>query len=211
LGPALRLTIACGGGFGPGTCTGPIKLATHLAGKHRHRSVRVAVGSYTVQAGHRVTLRIVLNRAGRTMLTQRYVLATTMSVRGTTPVTRNVKFKYARIKSKIPFTFGFGPGSTTTSELTVTHVPRGGKVTAICHGGGCPFSLRTLAPHHGAVVLAPLFRHSQLRPGATIQLRVTASNRVGEVETFVIRRSQGPNVIKQCLPPGAARPAQCVK
>src|SRR6185437_6186189 len=54
LGPSLRLTIACGGGFGPGTCTGPIKLATHLAGKHRH-SVRVAVGSYSVQAGHRVT------------------------------------------------------------------------------------------------------------------------------------------------------------
>jgi CSLREA domain-containing protein len=210
LGPALRLTIACGGGFGPGTCTGPIKLTTHLAGKHRHL-VKVAVGSYSVQAGHQVTVRIVLNRAGQTMLTQRYVLATTMSVRGTTPVTRNVTFKYARIKSKIPFTFGFGPGSSTTSELTVTHVPRGGSVTAICHGGGCPFSLRKFAPHHGSVVLAPLFRHSQLRPGATIQLRVTAPNRVGEVETFLIRRSQGPTVTKQCLPPGAARPARCVK
>jgi hypothetical protein len=61
------------------------------------------------------------------------------------------------------------------------------------------------------VVLAPLFAHSQLRPGATLQLRVSAPNRVAEVETFVIRRSQGPNVIKQCLPPGAARPARCVK
>jgi hypothetical protein len=210
LGPALRLTVACGGGFGPGTCRGPIKLTTHLAGKHRH-SVKVAVGSYSVQAGHQVTVRLMLNRAGQTMLTQHYALTATMSVRGTTPVTRNVTFKYARIKSKIPFTFGFGPGSTTTSELSVTHVPHGGKVTAICHGGGCPFSVRTFAPHHGAVVLGPLFRHSQLRPGATIQLRVTASNRVGEVETFLIRRSQGPTVTKQCLPPGAARPAQCVK
>lgn len=210
LGPALRLTIACGGGVGPGTCTGPIALTAHLPGKHRH-SVKVAGGSYSVPSGHHVTVRIRLNRTGRTMLTQQYVLATTMSLRGTTAVTRKVTFRYPRIKSKIPFTFGFGPGSSTTSELTVTHVPRGGKVTVVCHGGGCPFSVRTFRPHHSAVVLAPLFRHSQLRPGTTIQLRVTASNRVGEVETFVIRRSQGPNVIKQCLPPGLARPAQCVK
>ena len=209
-GPALRVTIACGGGFGPGTCTGPIGLTARLAGKHRH-SVKVAAGSYSVHTGSRTTVRIVLNRAGRTMLTERYVLATTMSLRGTTPVTRRVTFRYPRIKSKIPFTFGFGPGSTTTSELSVTHVPHGGKVTVICRGGGCPFSVRTFASHHNAVVLGPLFRHSQLRPGATIQLRVLASNRVGEVETFVIRRSQGPNVIKQCLPPGAARPSRCVK
>jgi CSLREA domain-containing protein len=210
VGPALRVTIACGGGFGPGTCAGPISLSARPAGKHRH-PVRVAAGSYSVGTGRQVTVRIMLNRTGRTMLTQQYVLPATMSVRGTTPVTRKVTFSYPRIKSKIPFTFGFGPGSSTTTELTVTHVPRRGKVTAICHGGGCPFSVRTFAPHHGVVALARLFRHSQLPPGTTIQLRVTASNRVGEVETFVIRRSQGPNVIKQCLPPGAARPARCVK
>jgi hypothetical protein len=133
-----------------------------------------------------------------------------MSLRGTTPVTRKIEFKYPRIKSKTPFTLGFAPGSTAFTQLTVSHVPRGGKVTVICHGGGCPFSTRTFAPRHGLVVLAPVFKHSQLRPGATIQLRVTAANRVGEVETFVIRGGQGPNVIKQCLPPGAARPARCV-
>jgi hypothetical protein len=210
LGPALRLTIACGGGFGPGTCTGPIALSARSAGKHRH-SLKVAVGSYSVQTGGRTTVRILLNRTGRTMLTKQYTLATTVSVGGTTAVTRNVTFRYPRIKSKIPFTFGFGPGSTTTSELSVTHVPRGGKVTVICHGGGCPLSVRKFAPHHGSVLLAPLFRGSQLRPGTTIQLRVSAANRVAEVETFVFRRGQGPNVIKQCLPPGAARPARCVK
>jgi len=209
-GPALRLTIACGGGFGPGTCTGQIALTARSAGKHRH-SVKVAVGSYTVQTGGRTTVRILLNRTGRTMLTQQYALATTMFLRGTTLVARKVTFSYPRIRSKIPFTFGFGPGSTTTSELTVTHVPRGGKVTVDCVGGGCPLSIRTFRPRHGAVVLGPLFRDSQLRPGTRIQLRVSAPNRVAEVETFVIRRSQSPNVIKQCLPPGAARAARCVK
>jgi hypothetical protein len=210
LGPAVRLTIACSGGFGPGTCTGPIALTARQAGKHRH-PVKVAAGSYRVPVGHHVTVRMVLNRAGQTMLTQQYVLDTKMSLRGTTPIARKVTFSYPRIKSKIPFTFGFGPGATTTSQLTVNHVPGHGKVTVICHGGGCPFAARTLAPRHGAVVLAPLFRHSQLRPGTTIQLRVSAPNRVAEVETFVMRSGQGPAVIKQCLAPGAARPARCVK
>ncbi|HET6869921.1 MAG TPA: choice-of-anchor Q domain-containing protein [Solirubrobacteraceae bacterium] len=210
LGPALQLTIACGGGFGPGTCNGAIELTTRGPGKHRH-SVKVAAGSYSVHSGSRTTVRIALNRTGRTMLTQQYVLATTMSVRGTTPVTRKVTFKYPVITSKTPFTLGFAPGSTTFTQLSVPHVPRGGKVTVICHGGGCPFSVRAFTPHHGHVSLAPFFKHSALRPGATLQLRITAPNRVGEIETFVVRGGQKPLVTHQCLPPGAARPGRCVK
>ena len=145
------------------------------------------------------------------MLTQTYVLATTLSLRGTTPVTRKVTFRYPRITSKTPFTFGFGSGSSTASQLTVIHIPRGGRVTVICHGGGCPFSTRGFAPVHGQVVLTPFFKHSPLRPGATVQLRIAAPNRVAEVETFVIRSGQQPQVIHQCLPPGTARPAQCVQ
>src|SRR5581483_4145452 len=91
LGPALRLTISCGGGAGPGTCSGPIALTARLSGKHR-RSVTVAAGSYAVPSGQRATVRITLNRTGRTILTQQYVLATTMSVRGTTPARRKVTF-----------------------------------------------------------------------------------------------------------------------
>src|SRR6185437_17151945 len=125
LGPALRLTVACGGGFGPGTCTGAIKLTARGPGKHRH-SVIVAAGSYSVSAGRRTTVRIVLNRAGQTMLTQQYVLATTISVRGTTPVTRKVTFMYRRITSKTPYTLGFAPGSTAYTQLSVARVPRVG-------------------------------------------------------------------------------------
>jgi CSLREA domain-containing protein len=209
-GPALKLSIACAGGSGPATCAGPIALTAHPAGKHRH-PLKVAVGSYSVPSGRQATVTIVLNRTGRTMLTQQYVLATTMSLRGTTQVTRKITFRYPRITSKTPFDLGFAPGSTAFNQLSVPHVPRGGKVTVICHGGGCPFSARAFAPVHGHVVLDPFFKHSALRPGATLQLRVTAPNRVGEVETFVIRGGQRPIVIHQCLPPGVARPARGVR
>jgi len=209
LGPTLSLTIACAGGSGPGMCAGPITLTARAAGKHRH-PLKVAVGSYSVQAGHQVKVKIGLNRIGRTMLTQQYALATTMSVRGTTPVTQNVTFRYPRITSKTPYVFEFGPRSSTATQLTVIHVPRGGSVTVICHGGACPFSSRRFVPRHGQVVLTRFFLHRQFRPGATIQLRIAAPNRVAEVETLVIRSGQQPGVIHQCLPPGAARPARCV-
>lgn len=209
LGPALRLTISCGGGSGPGTCSGPITLTARLPGKHRH-PVRVAAGSYAVPSGAQRTVKVGLNRAGQTVLTQQYVLATTLSVSGTTSARRKVTFSYPRILSKTPFDLGFAPGSTTFTRLAVIHVPRGGKVTVICHGGGCPLSVRQFVPRHAQVVLTQFFRNRQLRPGTTLQLRVMAANRVAEVETFVIRGGQGPNVIHQCLPPGAARPARCV-
>jgi CSLREA domain-containing protein len=209
-GPLLSLTIACAGGSGPGTCTGPIALTAHPSGKHRH-SVTVATGAYSVPAGQQRTVKVALNRTGRTMLTRDYVLATTISVRGTTPVTRNVTFSYPRITSKTPYAFVFGPRSSIATQLTVIHVPRGGSVTVICHGGACPFAMRRFAPRHGQVVLTRFFRHRQFRPGTTIQLRIAAPNRVAEVETLVIRSGQQPGVTHQCLPPGAARPARCVK
>ncbi|HET6869922.1 MAG TPA: choice-of-anchor Q domain-containing protein [Solirubrobacteraceae bacterium] len=210
VGPTLSVTITCAGGSGPGACTGPIALTARPSGKHRH-SVTVAAGSYSVPAGQQVTVKLGLNRTGRTMLTRQYVLATTMSVRGTTPVTRNVTFRYPRITSKTPYVFEFGPRSSTATQLIVVHVPRGGSVTVMCHGGACPFSVRRFVPRHGQVVLTPFFRNRQFRPGTAIQLRVAAPNRVAEVETLVIRSGQQPAVIHQCLPPGAARPARCAK
>jgi hypothetical protein len=219
LGPTLSLTIACAGGSGPGRCTGAIHLTTHAASRRAHTAKRygggkaltVANGSFSVASGNRARVTIGLNRTGRTMLSQQYVLAATMSLRGTTPMTRKVTFSYPRIRSKTAYAFTFSTSSSTLTQLTVPHVPRGGKVTVTCHGGSCRFSARTLSPRHGLVVLTPLFRHRGLRPGTTFELRITAPNHVAEVETFVIRSGHQPLVIHQCLPPGAARPARCVK
>ncbi|HTP19633.1 MAG TPA: CSLREA domain-containing protein [Solirubrobacteraceae bacterium] len=208
-GPALSLTIACGGGSGPGTCAGTIGLTSRVAAKHR-RAVKVAAGSYSVHSGSRVTVRVGLNQAGRRLLTEHYSLSSTLSLRGTSHVTRGVTFRYPRIKAGIPFTASFSGSSTVFSELTVTGVPRGGKVTVTCRGGGCPFGERAFAPRHRQVVLASTFQHAPLRPGASLRIEVSAANRVANVETFAIRGGQQPIVLHQCLPPGASRPAKCV-
>jgi hypothetical protein len=210
VGPALALAIACDGGFGPGTCSGTIRLTTRAATKHRH-AVKVAAGSYSVPSGSRVTVRIRLNLVGRRLLTAQYSLSSTLSLSGTTQLAQRVIFRYPRFKSGIPFTANFDGPFTVFSQLTVEGVPRGGRVTVTCRGGGCPFGHRAFAPRHGLVILGRTFQHALLQSGVTMQFQVSAANRVANVETLTIRSGHGPIVNKQCLPPGASRPAQCVK
>ena len=207
-GPVLSLTIACGGGFGPGTCAGTIGL-TARAAKKQHHAVTVGAGSYSVNSGGRVTVRIRLNQVGRKLLTDHYSLSSTLSLGGTTPLTLGVTFSYPQIKAGIPFTANFNGSLTVLSQLSVTGVPRGGKVTVTCRGGGCPFGHRAFAPRHGQVILGRIFQHAQLHSGVTLQIKVSAANQVAKVETFTIRNGLGPIVTKECLPPGASRPARC--
>jgi CSLREA domain-containing protein len=214
-GPALALTIACGGGSGgsggSNICTGPISLSARDPGKHRlAHALTVASGTYSVASGGQVTTTLRLNRKGQAMLAQHYTLVSTVSVAGTTPITRTVTFRYPLVKAPVSYTWAFGATSSTANELTVIHVPRGGKVTVTCHGGGCPFEKRTFTPRRGRVVLAPAFKHRPLHAGTTLVLEVTAVDQVGKVETFKIRSGQPPTVNRECLPPGTSRPARCV-
>jgi hypothetical protein len=46
------------------------------------------------------------------------------------------------------------PGATIARKLTISRIPSAGRLTVICHGGGCPFAKRTITPRHGQVALA---------------------------------------------------------
>ncbi len=212
-GPALALTIACAGGSGgsgPNICAGTIRLTASDPAKHKRRhKLSVAAGSYSVASGGQVTAKLRLNRKGQTMLSEHYTLVSTLSLAGTTSVTRKVTFRYPLVKSPVSYTWAFSATSSVANELTVTHIPHRGKVKVICHGGGCPFAARTFAPRRGQVLLAPGF-HSPLDAGATLVLEVVAPDRVAKVETFTIRGGLPPTVSRECLPPGTSRPARCV-
>jgi hypothetical protein len=170
----------------------------------------VAAGGYSVASGTEVTVKMQLNPAGMRLLAAQYVLPTTLSLGGTTPMTLQVRFSYPVITSGVGYTWAFGASSSTARELTVTQIPQGGKVKVICHGGGCPLAQRTFAPRHGQVVLTRAFKGHPLHAGATLVLEVIAANQVGKVETFKIRGGRPPAVGHGCLPPGTSRPARCV-
>jgi hypothetical protein len=216
-GPSLSLTIACGGGSGPGTCAGRIRLKSHVPMKRAHadrtqrpKALTVGSGSYSVRTGNQVTVRIKLNRNGRTLLSAHYSLASTVTLGGTSAVTKQVTFRYPVIRSDVIFTFSFKGGPIVATQLDVTGIPHGGKVTVICNGGGCPFSSRGFRLRHGQVHVAPAFARASLRLGASIQVEVAAANHVAKVETLTLRSGPTVTVTKQCLAPGTTRPARCV-
>lgn len=223
-GDVLSLTIACRNGSSTGICSGPIMLTSHVtsrAGKTiavassaepKTTVSEVAGGSYAVATGKRATLTLSLNSTGQGLLDQFYRLPSTLVVGGTTSITRSVTFSYRRIRSPISFTWAFTRSYTVVQELTITGLPPASadpEVTVVCHSGGCPFAQRAFSPHGGRLALASAFKASHLRPGAAVELEITASNRIGKVAVFTIRSGQSPTLAERCLPPGAPRPTDC--
>ena len=231
-GSTLVLTIACNHGAAAQTCSGPIGVSSHVTTERGStigvaaaksdrkkpkpppkltKTVSVGSGLYTVVTGQRVTVKLTLNTAGQKLLSQFYRLPTTVTIGGTTALQRAASFGYRVIHSPISFTWEFSASFSVAQQLTVSGVPSGGKLLVICHGGGCPFAKRTFSPSRGRVRLASAFKRSALRPGATLELEITAANSVGKVAIFTIRSGQQPSLAESCLPPGTARPTRCVR
>ena len=230
-GPVLSLTIACKGGPPTAMCSGPIDLTSNVRTRGdkvlavkatEHTKVErndkpaaveveaVGSGSYSVPTGSRVTVQVTLNSTGLALLSRFYVLRATLTLGGTTSRTRNVTFRYVRIRSPISFTWVFSRSSTVAQQLAVSSVPPEGTVEVICRGGGCPFAMRRFTPSGGRVVLSPAFKGKRLRPKATVELEITAPNRIGKVASFRIGSGALPSLVELCLPPGAKSPMRCL-
>ena len=124
---------------------------------------------------------------------------------------RLITFAYPRVRSSIPFLWLFDALKTSRQQLSVSGLPPRAHVLLECHGQGCPFARRLLEPKGSRVALAGLFAKSRLlRPGTTLEITVSAPNRVGKVVLFTIRRSAPPTREELCLPPSGRRPSACV-
>jgi hypothetical protein len=229
-GPTATLTFICTGGSSGQTCSGPITSSAHVTTQGNStvavrpsvdrkkkpkpkpkvtKVVTVATGSYSIATGGRTTVTIALNSAGQKLLTQFYKLPTTLTIGGIAATSRTVTFSYSVIRSPISFTWAFNASFSMEQALSVSSVPPGGKVTVICHGGGCPFGKRAFSPRGGRVSLTSALAHSKLRPHTTITLEITATNQVGKVALFTILSGQQPALAESCLPPGARSPSRC--
>jgi hypothetical protein len=95
-------------------------------------------------------------------------------------------------------------------RLTVREAPPGAQVTVLCRGSrSCPFRSRRLAVDaEGSAALRPLFPH-RLRPGAGLEIRITAADMIGRVVRYRIERGEVPVGRTLCLAPGASEPAKC--
>jgi hypothetical protein len=53
------------------------------------------------------------------------------------------------------------------------------------------------------------FKHGKLRKGAVIEVRVTASDKIGLVKRYTMRPPAFPRELSPCLAPGTKTPAPC--
>jgi hypothetical protein len=233
LGATLTLTVKCTGGTPGQVCTEPVTVTTHettqgtkiigfTAAKKKKpkpkpkpkitKQVTIATGSASVPTGSSATVTIPLNATGKKLLASapHYRMPATVTLGGTTPITLKVTYSYTKITSPISFTWSFGATSKAVS-LSVGHVPKGGKVTVICAGGGCPFGSKTLTPtKSGSVSVAKALKGAKLRPRTSVDLRISAPNDVGKVAIFTMRSGAAPTLSESCLPPGAKKPTACL-
>jgi hypothetical protein len=95
---------------------------------------------------------------------------------------------------------------TRVRELRVRRAPRNARVQVRCTGKRCPFRTRRAAVRpSGSAKLARFFR-KPLRPGTTIEVRITAPYSIGKVVRYRIRDGALPADKTRCLRPGATKP-----
>jgi hypothetical protein len=221
-GSTAMVTVTCTGVSGQ-ACSGmlvgtaletqPARHATDVRAmaKTATRSVVVAGAAFSVAAGGRVTLRILLNVTGRELLGKLYRLTATFTFiggsGGSVPA-GIITFSYSRIHALFNVNASDHPSFTTFSDLTLSGIPKKGQVTTACRGGGCPFSRQTTR-HKTVVNAAKLLGGAHLVPGATVEVTISAVNMVGEVAIWTIHAGALPTEAVLCLPPGRRQPVKC--
>jgi hypothetical protein len=118
---------------------------------------------------------------------------------------------YPQIKAQITAAWAFARRSTKLLKLRLSHIPSGGAVHVICHGGGCPFARRMFKVKHGAASATDAFKDHRLKPKATVEIEITAPNSIGEVVILTIRTRKPPNATCRCMPPGTRGPIACTE
>jgi hypothetical protein len=98
---------------------------------------------------------------------------------------------------------------TLITRLRVKDAPAGAKLQVRCRGKGCPFKRKSVKLKKGAANLTRLFKGRKLRPGAVIQVRVTAPGTIGKIQRITVRRRKDPKRITLCLEPGSPKPSKC--
>jgi hypothetical protein len=86
--------------------------------------------------------------------------------------------------------------------------PPGSRVAVHCHGRGCGVRHQVrLVQTPGELRFAAFER--RMRPGVVLEVRVSASEKIGKYTRFRLRRAKPPARTDLCLQPGQAAPSAC--
>jgi hypothetical protein len=115
--------------------------------------------------------------------------------------------------TSLAYLFGFQGSRARAIRLEVARVPTGGKVQVRCAGGrkkGCKFKRRNVAVRNHVAKVLKVVRKLRLKPGAVLEVRVSAPGLATKVSRFTVRkRPRQPKLKTGCLKPGAKRLSTC--
>ena len=115
-----------------------------------------------------------------------------------------------RVDARLLARWGLGKRATVIFQFDVKDIPAGARVSMRCKGKGCPFERKSVEPKGSTAKLAKHFKGARLKPGTTLEVRVTAPGMVGKVVRYTFRsRRRLPSSTWSCLPPGSSAPAAC--
>jgi Ca2+-binding RTX toxin-like protein len=102
------------------------------------------------------------------------------------------------------------PAYTLVDNLRLRNLPANAKATVKCRGRGCPSKkAKRLRIRNRRANATALFKNDRLRPGARIEIRITAPETIGKILRYTMRGGKLPAKRELCDPPGSARPARC--
>jgi putative metal-binding protein len=115
----------------------------------------------------------------------------------------------ARVGGTVASVFRASSKGVRVLRLRVRDAPAGARITIRCLGRRCRFERRkSKVRANGTANLRRLVRR-RLRPRTTLEVRITASNSIGKVVRYPIRRGRIPEGRTLCLPPGVKKPKRC--
>jgi alpha-tubulin suppressor-like RCC1 family protein len=185
-------------------------IAVGARAKPTGRTVTVLSGHVSIAAGQTGHVTVSLNRAGRRLLDRFYSLPVKLSTGGR-GAARLTHFHYTIIRAPIDYFWNFGATYTTVGNLNASQLSPSWHVALTCHGGGCPLSHVALKIHGGRASATSALRGAHLRPGAVLQLAISAPNSVTEVLRFVIAPGHLPRTSALCQTPTQHAPGACYR
>lgn len=125
------------------------------------------------------------------------------------PATRTWKIATVpipRIEVTLSSSYVASKKRTVYDVLTLKRVPTGASIKVTCKGKRCP--LKKYSPKGSGTVKLKKLLKKKLRPGTTLEIRVTKAGFIGKVFSVKIRKGR-PISTTLCLPPGVAKPSAC--
>ena len=161
--------------------------------------------------GKSATVKLTLNSTGRKVLAARYKVPATLTVSGTSTLSKTVTLNYGRLHIVPASQWAYSKTFAFAAQLTLSGLARGSRGRAGELRPRVPVRQEIVRrPQHGKLQLAGALKQRHPAVHSTVELQITATNDVGEVVRFTVVPGKLP-VERFLCPPGAHSASACAR